>query len=141
MLKERMNLGKTAVFPPTYPFKPILLLLALVAIALFPYGWLAEASPLFDRFLTWIFHTDAAHVVGHAFIFVLLGTAVLKIHPPLRQKPLLYFTIILLLGLAQESFQLISFKHRWFGMGELLDLSVDMVSATIVYWIYRIRNA
>lgn len=137
MLKEFVNKEKTAVFLKTVTPPSLLVFLGLVAIALFPYGWLAEESPLFARLLTWLFRTDAAHVVGHAFIFALLGTAVLHLHPPLRKNPRLYFTIILLMGLAQESFQLLSFKHRWFGLGELMDLGVDLVSAAAVYWIYR----
>ena len=114
-----------------------LLLAGLVGGALFPYGWLADVSPTFERGLEWVFRSDAAHVVGHLFIFGLLATAVLLLFPGLRKRPFLFYALILILGLAQEALQLISFKHHFFSSGELFDLAVDLCSATAVFLFFR----
>lgn len=114
-----------------------LLLAGLVGGALFPYGWLADVSPTFERGLEWVFRSDAAHVVGHLFIFGLLATAVLILFPGLKKRPFLFYALILTLGLAQEALQLLSFKHHFFSSGELFDLVVDLCSATAVFLLLR----
>lgn len=114
-----------------------LMLAGLVSGALFPYGWLADISPKFERGLEWVFRSDAAHVVGHLLVFGLLATAVLLLFPGLRKRPFLFYTLILTLGLAQEGLQLLSFKHHFFSSGELFDLGVDFCSATAVYLFFR----
>ncbi|MEZ4512759.1 MAG: hypothetical protein R3C62_12850 [Chloroflexota bacterium] len=114
-----------------------LLLAGLVSGALFPYGWLADISPTFERGLAWVFRSDAAHVVGHLFVFGLLATAVLVLFPGLKKRPFPFYALILTLGLAQEALQLISFKHHFFSSGELFDLVVDLCSATAVFLFFR----
>ena len=110
----------------------------LVGLALFPYGWLAERWWLFGWVTDFIFGTELAHVVGHLILFAAVGTAVLHTFPRLQRQPRLYFTLILLLGLAQEILQLVSFKQRPFAGNELLDITVDLLGAFIAfYWMTR----
>jgi MFS family permease len=111
----------------------------LIFFSLFPYGWLADKWPAFDRFTGFIFASEAAHVAGHVGLFVLLGTAVLTLFPRLRQNPSLYIGIILWIAILQEYFQLISFKNRPVMMADIFDLAVDLLAAGIVFIIYKQR--
>jgi hypothetical protein len=112
---------------------------ALVGLALFPYGWLAERWRLFGWVTDFVFGTELAHIVGHLVLFGVLGTAVLRLFPRLQRHPRLYFTLIFWLGLAQEILQLVSFKKRPFAANELLDITVDLLGAFIAYKFYRAR--
>jgi hypothetical protein len=107
----------------------------LVGLALFPYGWLAERWWLFGWVTDLIFATELAHIIGHLILYAAVGTAVLHTFPRLQRYPRFYFTLIFLLGLAQEILQLVSFKQRPFAANELLDISVDLLGAFIAfYW-------
>lgn len=108
-------------------------LVGLVAAALFPYGWLAENWPTFDRFTGFIFGSEAAHVAGHVGLFALLGTVVLLLIPQWQQRPHLYFGLIAILGIAQEFLQIVSFKHRPVAANDLFDLAVDLLAAGVVF--------
>ncbi|MBL1130056.1 MAG: hypothetical protein D8M54_16365 [Chloroflexi bacterium] len=108
-------------------------LAVFTAVALFPYGWLADNWPTFDRFTGLIFGSEAAHVAGHVGLFVLLGTAVLLIFPRWRQRPALYFGLIATMGIVQEFLQIVSFKHRPVAANDLFDLAVDLLAAGVVF--------
>lgn len=114
---------------------------ALVGLALFPYGWLAERWWLFGQMADFIFGTELAHVIGHLVLFAVLGTAVLTTLPRLQRRPRLYFALILGLGLAQEVLQLVSFKKRPFAANELLDIIVDLLGAFIAYKFLQLHRA
>lgn len=114
-------------------------LVGLIAVALFPYGWLADNWPTFDRFTGFIFASEAAHVAGHVGLFVLLGTAVLVIFPRLLRQPVLYISIILSLGMVQEFLQLVSFKHRPVAVNDLFDLAVDLLAAGVVFIVFNAK--
>lgn len=111
-------------------------LVLLAMVTLFPYGWLADNWPIFDRFTGFIFASEAAHVAGHMGLFVLLGTAVLAIFPRLRRQPALYVSLIICLGATQEILQLITFKRRPAGASDLFDLAIDLLAAGTVFAIW-----
>jgi hypothetical protein len=122
---EKFILWSTAVF---------------IALALFPMGWLAQQWPFFERVTDFIFGTEAMHVVGHLVLFAGMGTAVLTIFPRLQTYPRFYFALMFSFGFVQETLQLISFKHHFFGGNELLDLAVDLLAASVVWQIIKRRS-
>ncbi|GAB4280358.1 MAG: hypothetical protein Kow0080_33200 [Candidatus Promineifilaceae bacterium] len=105
----------------------IFAILTFIALALFPYGWLAQHWHFFAHVVNTVFSTEVAHVVGHWLLFTIMGTAVLWLMP-VRQWWLFVF-VILALGLGQEILQLVTFKTRPFGLAELFDLAVDLAGA------------
>lgn len=117
--------------------RPLSLLIVLLAIALFPFGWLAEVWPLFDRFTGFLFASEAAHAVGHSLIFALIGTALLVAFPALRGRFGLYMLIIGLVGIGQESFQLL-YKNRPVVLNDVTDLGTDLVAAGVVWGLWYI---
>jgi len=115
------------------------LLPILLIFGLFPYGWLADKWPAFDRFTGFIFETEAAHVAGHVALFVLLATAVLILFPRLRRSPSLFFGIVISIAILQEYFQLISFKNRPVKAADIFDLAVDLLAAAVIFIFFHIR--
>ena len=115
----KVNPGKAG------PFWGTLLLL----VALFPFGWLADKWPGFNRLAEFLFSSEAAHVLGHLILFCLVGTALLVIYPSLSEKVNSYLILILVVGILQESLQLVTFKQRLFRSDELLDIAVDLLGA------------
>lgn len=115
-------------------------LLALLALALFPFGWLAEQWAWVDRIATFLFATEAAHAVGHATIFALVGTALLTLFPALRRRPLAYLALVLLVAVAQEGFQLL-YKGRGVAINDITDIGTDLVAAGVVFAIVRLATA
>src|SRR5213593_2418364 len=95
-------------FPTFLHFMPLLVLLALT---LFPFGWLGELWPAFGRGIDQLFPTDGWHAVGHASLFCLLGLVALTVLPQLRARPLRYLGALLLVGIGQEFFQML-YKGR-----------------------------
>lgn len=112
-------------------------LVLFAAVALVPYGWLAELWPLFGAVVDALFSAEWAHIVGHLGLFMGLGTAVLALFPQLRWRPGLYFALILALGMAQELLQLLTFKHRAFAAADLFDLLTDAAGAGLVFLYFR----
>lgn len=107
-------------------------LVLLLGAVLFPYGLLTNYSPGFRFVVNMLFSSEAAHVVGHFFLFLLTGTAVLQLLP---RRWWLYFPLMLLLGLGQEWLQLTTFKLRPFAWAEVWDLTVDMLGAATAFWL------
>ncbi|NNJ09752.1 hypothetical protein EKD04_005380 [Chloroflexales bacterium ZM16-3] len=112
--------------------KPYILIIALIAIFLVPYGWVAQQSPALDVLFNQVFHSLAAHIIGHAAIFALIGALSLMYFPALRGRPAAYVALILLVALGQEGFQVI-YKGHLYLEDTLGDLLVDMVAATTVW--------
>ena len=118
-------------------------LLILVGVALFPYGLIP-----FDRLLSFsptlrhdFYHLSAtwqAHVVGHAAIFFVIGMAVLLRFSSLLYRPKLYFGLMVTLGILQEFFQIIGFKHRGLVFDDFFDVFVDLTGALIVFLLLRL---
>lgn len=109
-------------------------LLILLALALFPFGWLGEAWPPFGMIINTLFATTQAHAVGHALIFALLGAGVLVTFPGLVQRPLLYFGLMLVASVGQEAFQLV-YKQRALVLDDGRDIVVDLCAFTLVFGI------
>jgi hypothetical protein len=104
-----------------------LILIALIAAFLVPYGWLAQQSPVLDRLFNQAFHTLAAHIVGHAMIFAIVGLAALRALPGLRGRPASYAALILAVALGQEGFQML-YKGLYL-YDTLGDIMVDLLAA------------
>lgn len=122
--------------PTTIRLVPLLVLLVLI---LFPFGWLGEQWPAFGSGLDQVFSTDGRHAIGHAALFGLLGLAALIMLPRLRTKPLRYLSMLLLVGVGQEFFQLL-YKGRLPLFDDGRDLLTDlagMIVAFAMIWSWR----
>jgi glycopeptide antibiotics resistance protein len=120
--------------------------LLVVGAALFPYGlipfgrifsiWPELGHGLYHVFASW-----PAHVAGHGLIFMVMGTAVLLRFPSLLQRPKVYLALMLLLGILQEFFQIVGFKHRALVFDDIFDVFVDVAGALIAFLLLRLlRN-
>ncbi len=122
--------------PTTIRLVPLLVLLALI---LFPFGWLGDQWPAFGSGLDQVFSIDGRHAIGHAALFGLLGLAALIMLPRLRTKPLRYLSMLLLVGVGQEFFQLL-YKGRLPLFDDGRDLLTDlagMIVAFAIIWSWR----
>ena len=115
----------------------LLILILFIATALFPFGWLATVWPGFSVVADFIFGTQVSHIIGHFAVFVLMGGGVLLLFPSLRHRFWLYFGLMLLLGLTQEFLQIASFKHIIPAFDEVLDLTMDMLGAATIFFVWR----
>ncbi|MFV9506282.1 MAG: hypothetical protein AB4911_17160 [Oscillochloridaceae bacterium umkhey_bin13] len=113
----------------------LVLLVILIGLAVFPFGWLTYVSPVANTVGQFFFPNELAHNIGHALLFASLGLVLLALVPTLRQRPLLYGAIILLIGMAQEGVQLI-YKQRGVAINDLRDLLIDLSAAAIVYGLW-----
>jgi hypothetical protein len=122
----------TRLSRPTAP--PILArawpLLALLALVLFPFGWLGQEWPAFGQVIDLIFATAREHAVGHAALFAILGAALLLVFPALRRRPALYLAVIMIAALGQEAFQL-AYKQRPLVYDDARDLVTDLIGALL----------
>lgn len=107
-------------------------LVTLLALALFPFGWLAESWPAFAALLGTTFSSVRVHAIGHATIFAVVGLALLATFPGLRSRPWHYLGLILLAGAAQEAFQL-AYKARPIVFDDARDIVTDLIGALAVY--------
>lgn len=110
----------------------------LIALALTPYGLVAEWFPAFGYFVDTLFSSQLSHFVGHMGIFLLMGTAVLLVFPKLQQKPQFYFALMAVLAFLQEFLQIITFKNRPVNGSDIFDFVTDMTAATIVYCVIKL---
>lgn len=122
---------------PALLFVRLLPLLAALALTLFPFGWLAEVWPPFERLLDTIGTTVLHHAVGHIAIFVTLGTVVLLLFPALRNHFWRYTALMLLAAVAQESFQLL-YKQRALVFDDFRDLVTDSVGFVVAFIVVRL---
>lgn len=107
------------------------LALALVGLAIFPFGWLSSVWPAFAVGFEAAFASEWGHRLGHAGVFAVVGAALLWTAPPLRRRPLIYAAMILSVGLAQEGAQL-AYKARPPGGAELFDLATDLAAGLAI---------
>ena len=111
-------------------------LLVLLALTLFPFGWLGELWPAFGRGLDLAFPDDRRHAVGHALLFCMLGSTMLMLLPALRAKPARYLSALMLIGIGQEFFQML-YKGRLLLFDDSRDLLTDLagiVAAFVLVW-------
>ncbi len=118
------------------------LLTALLAFALFPFGWLTKYSDFADRLIDTLFPNEAAHAVGHSLLFLAIGAALLAVFPALRRRPGRYFGLVLLVAVAQEGLQLL-YKRRPVVINDITDIGVDLVAAGVMFalWYMWMRAA
>jgi hypothetical protein len=114
-----------------HTLKPYAPLIALLALALFPVGWLTRLSSVADRIGGALFPNEAAHAVGHTLLFAAIGLALLSTFPALRRRPARYFGLILAIALGQEAFQLL-YKQRPVVLNDVTDIAIDLVAAGLV---------
>jgi glycopeptide antibiotics resistance protein len=115
------------------------LLFILVALILFPFGWLGEVYAPFGRLMGEWLGSAEAHAVGHAAIFFLLGVVLLALFPSLRTRPLRFFGLLLLAALGQEFFQLL-YKQRPIEFDDIRDLFTDAVGMAAAYVALRLTS-
>ena len=113
---------------PWQRYAPLTLLLALI---LFPFGWLTVLSPQADAIGNIFFPDETAHAIGHSLIFSALGVALLVGFPALRRRPVRYLALVLAVAVGQELFQL-AYKGRGVVLNDLTDIATDMVAAGLV---------
>jgi hypothetical protein len=116
--------------------------LALVALALFPFGWLGLVWPAFDAVVGWLFPSAWEHAIGHTALFASLGLLALALIPALRARPWTYLALMLLVGLGQEGFQLL-YKQRSPVFDDARDLATDLAGALVAFvlvWLWRRRR-
>jgi hypothetical protein len=113
---------------PWHRYAPLTLLLALI---LFPFGWLAVLSPQADAIGKIFFPDETAHVIAHSLIFSALGVTLLASFPALRRRPMRYFALVLATAIGQELFQL-AYKGRGVALNDLTDIATDMAAAGFV---------
>ncbi|HMQ34970.1 MAG TPA: hypothetical protein PKD53_29905 [Chloroflexaceae bacterium] len=117
-------------------------LAALLAFAVFPFGWLTKISDGAYAVAKVLFPNEAAHAVGHALLFTAVGAALLAAFPALRRRPGRYFGLVLLVAVAQEGMQLL-YKRRPVMINELADIAIDLAAAGLVFalWYSRSKGA
>lgn len=115
-------------------------LLALLAFALFPYGWLAQHSAPFRHLAYGVFFSEAAHAVGHTLLFLVVGGALLACFPGLLRRPGRYLALVALIAVAQEGLQLL-YKGRGVVVNDITDIGIDLVAAALVFALARLAAA
>jgi hypothetical protein len=118
------------------------IVVVLVGLALIPYGWfpfwkIFKYAPELGWRIQMLFDSNAAHIIGHTSIFMMIGTAVLLWFPSLINRPKVYLSIMFVLGFLQEVFQLIGFKHRAPVLDDFLDVVVDLIGAGLALLLMR----
>jgi hypothetical protein len=107
-------------------------LLVLLALTLFPFGWLGTLWPTFGRGIDVAFPTDWHHAIGHASLFCGLGLVALVVLPRLRDRPWRYVGLMLLVGVGQEFFQML-YKGRLLLFDDSRDLLTDLAGVLVAF--------
>jgi hypothetical protein len=110
-----------------------------LAIALFPFDWLAETWTLFGALFDRVFVTARDHAVGHTTLFFLLGLLALLSLPALAARPVVYVALLVPAALAQEALQAL-FKRHASGLGDGRVLLYDLLGWCIALgalWLVR----
>jgi hypothetical protein len=107
-------------------------LLAALILVLFPFDWLADVWPAYGQVFDIVFATALAHHIGHATIFFIGALFVLYAFPTLRTRPFLYFLLLLLGAVGEESIQAL-FKLHLPTLGDGQDVLFDLIGIALAY--------
>ena len=124
--------------PYSVSVRSLLAFTVVLLLALFPVGWLGEIWLPANLLASWLFDSVEAHAVGHTLVFLVVGGTALTVFPPLASKPGRYLAIMLLMGVAQECFQLL-YKQRPIAFDDVRDLGPDMLGAVVALVVVRTR--
>jgi VanZ family protein len=113
---------------------------AILAITLFPIGWLTQFSPAFDSFTGWLFPEPWGHFWGHFTIFSLVGVGALLVLPALRTRPWVYAILLMVIAFAQEFFQLL-YKQRPIVTNDVTDLIPDLIGAGVAWFVVVVYSS
>ena len=116
---------------------PGLALLAAAVLVLFHFDWLGNVWPWYAQIFDVVFATALSHMIGHATIFFIASVLVLLSFPALRYRPVLYFAIMLLGAVGEESLQSL-FKLTLPTIWDGRDLLLDSVGFTVGYLVVRL---
>jgi hypothetical protein len=114
-------------------------LIVMLALTLFPFGWLGELWPAFGHGLDLVFSNDQRHAIGHGSLFCLLGLLTLMVIPRLRARPWRYAGLLVLAGVGQEFFQML-YKQRLLLFDDSRDLLTDLagiILAFVIVWSWQ----
>jgi hypothetical protein len=114
---------------PIARLAPPLIVLALI---LFPLGWLGEVWRPLGAVIDWLFPNAWAHAIGHASLFGLLGLLALAAIPALRRRPWAYLGLLLLAGVGQEAFQAL-YKSQLLVFDDARDLATDLIGLVLAF--------
>ena len=117
------------------------LLIIWILLMLFPVTMLRRV-PQMRSVMDALVGSEVMHWIAHSFLFaglVVLLAYSFKLRLTAKNAALLLI-VVLLVGAAQEGFQLIASKHRPPGWPELFDLGVDMVGGLIGMGIWRMSK-
>lgn len=113
-----------------------------VLLMVFPVA-LLRRLPQMRRVMDALIGAEVMHLVAHSVLFaglVILLACAFKVQLSTKNVVLLLLAV-LLVGMAQEAFQLIATKHRPPGFPELFDLGVDTIGGLIgIGLLYLKRN-
>ncbi len=99
---------------------------------LFPFDWLANVWPAYGQIFDRVFVTARDHAIGHATLFFIAALLVLTAVPRLATRPPLYFALLILGSIGEESLQSL-FKLQWPNLGDGRDLFFDFVGYTVAF--------
>ncbi|MEI6045152.1 MAG: hypothetical protein WCS37_12445 [Chloroflexota bacterium] len=108
-------------------------LLAVLGFALFPIEWLPVLGPILYQ----VFPSTGSHFVGHFLLFSTFGGLLLQTFPGLRFRTALYFDLLLLAGIGQETFQALCRQDALI-VDTCGDLLTDLSGALVVFLLVRI---
>jgi hypothetical protein len=111
----------------------------LIAIALFPFGWLASLSSLAAEIGSTFFPHELARGIGHSLLFATLAVLLLRVFPALLDHPIRFFALVLIVAIGQESFQLL-YKQRGVALNDLTDILIDLTAAGLVFALWYSRS-
>jgi hypothetical protein len=82
-----------------------------LAFLWFPFDWLSEVWPAFGVPFRTVFRNAHDHFVGHSIFFFVIGIFIFLRLKSLVRIPVLYFALMILAALTQETIQSI-FRHQ-----------------------------
>ena len=117
----------------------VTLVVAALALVLFPFDWLEGVWPAYGHLFDRVFVGPREHAIGHATLFCIAGGLALVALPVLRRRPALYLAVSGLGALAEEAVQDL-FKRQMPTAGDARDLLFDTLGITAAYVLMRLGH-